>query len=280
MGVGIRTRVSRACTDTHFRWRDLCIAVVSIFVVYLVLRTESSAQAAWDELLAFISGLAVFAVALIIEFGWNVAVAPYRIRIESLEAEVAAVKPEPPLPAASLHFGDPKLYPNESVTEETVAFQRRVTFGTSVRLWRVDLTNREPGTKAENVAVRLVETIPDLGLPPIDLHETHDNTPPYKTRRDVRHGEPISFDVIAFEGDPDSEIFLYRSDLGSSYTHRLSDGERQVVRKTLREQNGIVLVLRAVADPPASGHLMSYRVFLSEKRQFVMEPDSYIENAI
>ena len=52
MRVALCSRLSRARKDTHFRWRDVLIAVVSIFVVYVVLRTESSSQAAWDEALA------------------------------------------------------------------------------------------------------------------------------------------------------------------------------------------------------------------------------------
>jgi hypothetical protein len=281
MLVGIRARISRAWKDTRFRWRDVFIAAISIPSLYVLLRSESSVRAAWDEVIAVASGIVIYGVTVVIEFAWNVAVAPYRIRIESLERERTAVKPEPPKPSASLQFGDPKIYPNELIFGQFQTLTGAIHhYSTKVRLWRVELANVKPGTKAEDVAVKLIKTVPDMGLPPIDLHQTHDNAPPYRTRRDVRAGEVMTFDVIAFEGGANSAIFLYRSDLASSYTYRLSDGERKVVRKALREENGLILVLQAVADPPSSGHLMSYRVFLNEKRQFAMEPDSYVENAI
>ncbi len=273
MQVGFRARLARAWDETHFRLRDLIVAAVSVVAVYLVLRTLSSTRAAWDEVIALLSGLAVVVAFRAADFVWNVAVAPYRMRIEELEEERAS---PPATRAATLQFGEPKLYRNESI-RATAGGGIATQIG--VQLWRVPLGNLEPDTKAENVVVKLVQTIPDIGLPAVDLHEAHDNGAPYRRTRDIRHGEPIMFDVVASYVGPQSEyIYLYRSDLGDSYAYRLSEYENNVVRGALwnpgggSSSEGLTLVLQAFPDPPAKGHQVSYSLLYGAKARLVLRP--------
>jgi len=111
------------------------------------------------------------------------------------------------------------------------------------------------------------------------VHEKHDNNPPYRQERDVRSGEPIEFDIIAKGSDNDS-VYIVRSDMGQGYVHQLSESEREAIRARLWG-NGWTLILRAVADPPAQGHIMSYRAVIDGDGKLRLEEDpAYAEIAL
>jgi hypothetical protein len=67
-------------------WREIVAGLVAIPCVYVALRIESSNQSAMDQVIAI--AIAVVAVVVLLpalEFAWNWALAPYRLRIEELE---------------------------------------------------------------------------------------------------------------------------------------------------------------------------------------------------
>ena len=129
------------------------------------------------------------------------------------------------------------------------AFQPSVESQTPVLLWRVELINTAIGTKAANVRVLLEASVPNLGVLPINLHEKHDDPAPFRQLRDMRYGEPVTFDIIANAGR--DSFFFWRSDLAAGYVYHLSDSEMSIIGKKLKTE-GITIRLKAVADPPVS----------------------------
>lgn len=202
------------------------------------------------------------------------AAAPYRQRNELRKSIQAARAPER---QPGLRIGEPRSYPGEIFTM-TFTYQRagepqqvrRVPL--KVQLWRVELANTEPETIARRARVRL-ESDPGLPVLPVSVHEKHDNTPPYKEDRDVRYGEPIQFDIIA-KGIDNDNLYIVRSDMGDGYVYQLSESEREAIRDKLWG-DGWTLILRAVADPPARGHVMSYRAVVGSdgKLRLYEDPD-------
>lgn len=128
-----------------------------------------------------------------------------------------------------------------------------------VLLWRIALKNVVDGTKACNVRVLLAESTPPLQVLPIDLHEKHDDTSPWRQFRDIRHGEPVIFDVVG-KAEPD-ELFFWRSDLSATYVYQVSHTERQIIDEELKT-SGITITLRAIADPPVKVAEQEYRLVI------------------
>ena len=152
-----------------------------------------------------------------------------------------------------LEFGP--LHPSEEVisvpgTPAITASGSTSTAQLPCLLWRIVLSNVVEGTKATNVNVELAETDPHLPVLPVKLHEKHNDVAPYRQLRDIRHGEPVIFDVIAKAAGHD-DIFVWRSDLpdGFGYVYTLSPPEHRIIDDKLKSV-GITLTLRVIADPP------------------------------
>lgn len=236
-----------------------------------------------DATTAFAAGVSVASAAT---FAWVIylgalAAAPYRQRNELRRATQAARAPER---RPVLRFGEPRAYQSETFTMTWTyvmmqgAPQQEARVPLPVQLWRVELADTEPETIARRVRVRL-ESDPPLPVFPVSVHEKHDNNPPYRQERDVRYGEPIEFDIIAKGIDNDS-LYIVRSDMGEGYLHQLSDSEREAIGDRLWG-NGWTLILRAVADPPAQGHIMSYRAVVDGDGKLSLEEDpAYAEIAL
>lgn len=198
----------------------------------------------------------------------SLVLAPYRQRDEARQAIQATSTPqERPV----LQFRDPRSDPSEIFTM-TWRRSKGETQGMQVKaqLWRVELANTVPDTLVTRVRVRL-ESDPPLAVFPVSVHEKHDNDSPYKSERDVRYGEPIEFDIFA-KGIDNDNFYIFRSDMGEGYVHQLSESECEAIRARLWG-NGWTLILRAVADPPAQGHIMSYRAVVDKEGTLRLEED-------
>ncbi len=209
----------------------------------------------------------------------SLVLAPYRQRNELRKAtQVVRAHEKRPV----LRLVEPRPYPKETFTMTWRKLigerQEKMQMPFQVQLWRVELANTEPDTLAHEVKVRL-ESDPPLAIFPVSVHEKHDNNPPYRQERDVRHGEPIEFDIIA-KGIDNDRVYIVRSDMGQGYVHQLSDSEQDAIRDKLFG-NGWTLILRAVADPPAQGHVMSYRAVVDGVGKLRLEEDpAYAEIAL
>lgn len=251
-------------------------ALAAVVTYFFLPDNPSRFESAVYPLTGVVTG---FVAAYSLIYLWNLFRAPYRQRDELRTAIQAAATPEK---RPVLRFSEPRQYPRETFTrtwrfvmqsrEET----RVVPF--QVQLWRVELANTEPETVAKGAKVRL-ESDPTLPVFPVSVHEKHDNNAPYRQERDVRYGEPIEFDLIAKGTDNDS-VYMLRSDMGEGYVHQLSQLEREAIRARLWE-NGWTLILRVVADPPAQGHVMSYRAVVDGDGKLRLEEDpAYAEIAL
>ncbi len=175
------------------------------------------------------------------------AVAQYRSQeeLDRRTATTAKLEFGRPIPSAEVIFGTGPQAHSETVS----AFRPTEEIQTPVLLWRVELVNTAIGTKAANVRARLEESVPGLEVLPINLHEKHDDPAPYAQLRDIRYGEPATFDIVA-NASRDS-LFFWRSDLSDGYVYRLSDSEMSIIGKKLKTE-GITIRLKAIADPPVS----------------------------
>jgi hypothetical protein len=90
MAFGFRKRWINAWQHTKSLgtlWREIVAGLLTIPCVYVALRIESSNQSAMDQVLAIAIAVAIVVVLLpTLEFAWNWVLAPYRVRIEELEA--------------------------------------------------------------------------------------------------------------------------------------------------------------------------------------------------
>lgn len=154
-------------------------------------------------------------------------------KLRHTEARLASLGSEAP----RLEFAAPSVYKDETIDSEK-----------GVELWRVIITNEVVGTVARNVRLILSRSEPDIGLPPVDLHETRDNRDPPRRSRDLRYGEPIVFDVVA-KRIGSGAIYLCRGDLTEGYAYKLSELEMQRIEKALYG-NGVLLFIHCVGDPP------------------------------
>ncbi len=116
-----------------------------------------------------------------------------------------------------------------------------------------------------------MESDPPLAVFPVSVHERQDNILPYRQERDVRYGEPIEFEIIGKAIDRDTLYFL-RSDVGDNNLYQMGRSEQEPIRDKLFG-NGWTLILRAVADPPAQGHIMSYRAIVDGDGELRLEED-------
>jgi len=232
--------------SSKFFWGwEVLGAIALAIVTYFLLPDESA-------FLPAIAGVIGFTAVFIIMFFFNLVAAPIRQRNEAWDSLDA----RPSLEVPRLAFGELKVYQRESIF--TVAKKwplagghvEEIPLSMVVRLCRVPLTNVVPGTVARNVRVTLSST-PQLDQFPVDVHEKHDNAPPYRRERSIRHGETIEFDVIAHGND--GRYYLFRSDLPP-------DGYVQQVDDPNFLYAGFALRLTAITDPPGEGDEGEYRL--------------------
>lgn len=172
-----------------------------------------------------------------------------------------------------LALSKPVLVPDQSATCPAFPYSQQPDKYT-VDLYRLAISNVQRDSEALNVQVKLTLSRPDLtNILPVSLHETHNDTPPYKTSRSLGYGAPLLIDVVA-KDKAGSRLFLYRSDLpyieelgGDQYVFPIPPSSVPDMAKA-----SFFFRVSVYADSLGSPTERDYRVFIDAAGEFKMEP--------